>query len=152
MQKVSSQFVYASCITNGVPIKYCSKYINLLTLPRDSNLSTTCSAIDSRSKDKAGQPYRRLIEANYNDGLEKMRKTKRNHQMPNARNISSHFYESAWQTANEIIAGAQFSPEGQLDQSRNIFFVQWSQFVEQDIVQTVQQRHGKYNGLKQHHA
>lgn len=142
MQKLASQFVHSTCITNGVPHKYCASYIARLSLPTNSSVAKLCSAINNRSKDAPGQPYRRLLPADYSDGLEKPRRTKHSHQLPSPRNISSLFYEAAQEKANEIIESSRYSPEGKLDRSRSVFFAQWSQFVEHDLVHTAQHRHG----------
>lgn len=142
LQKLSSQFVHSTCISNGIPHKYCASYISRLTIPNDSSVAKQCASINSRSKDAPGQPYRRLLPADYSDGLEKPRRTKHNHQLPSPRNISNIFYESSLENVNEILESSQYSPEGKLDRSRSVFFAQWSQFVEHDLVHTVQHKHG----------
>lgn len=146
MLKLSSQLVYASCITHGIPHKHCASYLRRLTIPSHTSLYQECSSINNLSNDTPGKPYRRLLPAAYSDGLEKMRRTKNNHHLPHPRNISNHLYEGALATANEIrrqeTLRTSFSPEGILDMSRNVFFVQWSQFVEHDLVNTVQHKHG----------
>lgn len=141
LKMLSSQFIYSSCITNGIPLKYCSRYISRLLLPSDSSVAMKCSEINRRSKDTPGRPYRRLLPADYSDGLGKLRRTKHDHQLPSPRNISSQLYQSALEDANEVSESSLYSLEGRLDRSRNVFFAQWSQFVEHDLVQTVQHQH-----------
>lgn len=137
MLKLSSHFVYSECITHGVPHKFCSQFISRLVIPQDSEIYRNCSAITGRSKDAPGQPYRRLLPADYSDGLYKIHK----HHLPNPRNVSNQFYEAALERINEIVHSWDYSPEGKLDRSRSVFFVQWSQFIEQDMVHTVQHSH-----------
>lgn len=141
MLKLSSHFVYSECITKGIPHKYCAQYISRLNIPKNSNVHKECAAINARSKDAPGQPYRRLLPAEYTDGLYKIRTSKHNHHFPTPRNVSSQFYEASLQKVNDVVERAEFSAEGKLDRSRSVFFAQWSQFVEQNLVQSVQQTH-----------
>lgn len=145
MLKLSSQLVYSSCITNGIPYNHCAHYISRLDIPSNASVARECSAINRRPKDAPGHPYRRLLPADYSDGLDKLRRTKHNnHPLPSPRSISIKLYEAALEKANEVMESALYSPEGQLDRSRSVFLVQWSQFVEQDLVNTVQRRHGGF--------
>lgn len=141
MLKLSSHFVYSECITRGIPHKYCAQYISRLRIPQNSNIHKECAAINARSKDAPGQPYRRLLPAQYSDGLYKIRTSKHNHHLPTPRNVSSQFYEASLLKVNDVSERAEFSAEGKLDRSRNVFFAQWSQFVEQNLVHTVQHTH-----------
>lgn len=147
MLKLSSQFVYSECITKGIPHKHCATYISRLIIPVNSQIHQQCSEINSRSKDALGHPYRRLLPADYSDGLSKIRRTKHGHQLPNPRNISSLFYEAAMEKVNDVVESSEYSPEGKLDRSRSVFFAQWSQFVEQNLVQTAQHTHGESRNI-----
>lgn len=144
MEKLSCQFVYSDCITNGIPDKICAKYIKTLDIPKNSELYRECQAINQQLTNAThGLAYRRLLPADYSDGLYKLRTTANNHRLPSARNISSHFFEAAMEKANEVAENEEFSREGKLDRSRSVFFAQWTQFVEQNLAHTVQHTHGE---------
>lgn len=145
MEKLSCQFVYSDCIANGIPDKICAKYIKSLDIPKHSDIYAECQAINQQLLSNAtrGLPYRRLLPADYSDGLYKLRTTVNNHHLPAPRNISSQFFEAAIEKANEVTEREDFSREGKLDRSRSVFFAQWAQFVEQNMVGTVQHTHGE---------
>lgn len=142
MLKLSSQFVYSECIHKGIPHKYCAIYISRLIIPTTSNVFRDCAAVNAEIRSATGHPYRRLLPADYSDGLSKIRRTVNGHNLPSPRNISSHLFVAQVQTANDVMTSAgELSPEGKLDQSRSVLFVQWSQFVEQNLVHTPQHTH-----------
>lgn len=144
MEKLSCQFIYMDCISEGVSDKFCAKFIKMLEIPQKTEIYAECHAINQQLLNSTHRlPYRRLLEADYNDGIYKLRTTVNNHHLPSARNISSQFFQSASQKVNEVTDHAAFSREGKLDRSRSVFFVQWSQFVEQNLAKTVQHTHGE---------
>lgn len=139
-QELSNRFVHDSCTAKGIPHKYCARYLSRLRLPANSSLAQQCSEISTRSD---GHAYRRLLPANYEFGVHSIRRAKHGHHLPSPRNISRQLYEGAAESSNEVTIADQHSAEGKLDRSRSVFFAQWTQFLEQDLVQTVQHRHGE---------
>lgn len=64
-----------------------------------------------------------------------------NAQLPPPKNISEEFFAQTRPDLNAVSAGT-FTAEGEVDPERNIGLVQWSQFIEHDLVKTVFQTMG----------
>lgn len=69
-------------------------------------------------------------------------------ELPPPKNISDQFFELTRPNIG-IIDQESATYEGLLDEERNVALVQWSQFIEHDLVKTVVQTMSKLNKLSQ---
>lgn len=65
-----------------------------------------------------------------------------NVQLPQPKNVSDEFFEQTRPEASDI-NGELATFEGLVDAERNVALVQWSQFIEHDLVKTVFQTMSK---------
>lgn len=137
--------------------------VRILSSYRLPPLLDECEAIH-RPEVKGLNTYRRLLPAKYADGLYKVRARDFVHsesihlinnyqiqfhsnfqidrQLPAPKLVSDQFFDQTRPEPSEINSEvATF--EGLLDPERNVGLVQWSQFIEHDLVKTVFQTMSK---------
>lgn len=71
-------------------------------------------------------------------------------ELPMPKNISDQFFELTRPSAGSIEQESA-TYEGTLDEERNVALVQWSQFIEHDLVKTVVRTMSKLNQLSQYY-
>lgn len=109
----SKSFVISQCASKNIPSAECVLYLKEKDLPDESQLKAECKSIDTDY-----HIFRRLLPANYNDGLYQMTEIGR----PNPLAISELASNSG--NLNE-------------DDDNNLAFIQWAQFIEHDLVKAV---------------
>lgn len=139
MLKTSSRIINSRCKFSNVPDKICAEYLRLVDVKSGTDLARDCQLMRNFTKNR-GHPntFRRLLDADYLDGVYKIRRDVYNKDLPLPRKISSAFFEASQNVPNAD-ASILKSSEGRLDSKRNILFVQFSQFLEQNLVKTIPQ-------------
>lgn len=121
----------------GIPSKDCVKFLSKYQLP-DSDLKNKCHDELNKTDHK---PYRRLLPADYKDGLRKFRHSVKGHELPSAREIARMFYlsgqDSLKYSKHDKLNQIKETNEGFLDSKRSLSVAQWAQFLEHDITKTV---------------
>uniref|UniRef100_A0A7G3ASP0 Putative oxidase/peroxidase n=1 Tax=Lutzomyia longipalpis TaxID=7200 RepID=A0A7G3ASP0_LUTLO len=137
MLKTSTNLLHTVCRSNNVADKECAKYLAHLDVP-PSEVKDQCIQITNMNLAKGSyHAYRRLLPADYKDGLYKVRTKEDGSSLPLPRAITSAFYDSSMDHMNTIRSSHATSSEGVLDPQRSVMLIQWSQFLEQDLVKTV---------------
>lgn len=142
---------YASiCLLRiGIEDDVCAEAISTYELPK-SSLREKCEELH-QSETHGVYTYRRLLPANYADGLDKVSillslilpsqfyisiESIQMFDSPLPKNISDEFFELTRPDSN-LVQEDTATFEGVVDATRNIALVQWSQFIEHDLVKTV---------------
>lgn len=100
------------CISKNIPSSECILYLKNKDLPDESQLKAECKAIDAEY-----HSFRRLLPANYKDGLYQFNK-----ELPKPLEVS------------ELASNSGSLKE---DDDNNVAFIQWAQFIEHDLVKAV---------------
>lgn len=138
----------------GIDDETCARILSSYRLP-PGDLLDECEAIH-RPDVKGLNTYRRLLPAKYTDGLYKVFADgiqyesivctsigfQMDEQLPQPKNVSDQFFEQTRPEPSDI-RDEVATFEGLLDPERNIALVQWSQFIEHDLVKTVFQTMSK---------
>lgn len=117
--KTSNSFVIAQCDFKNIPSEDCINYLKVKDLPDISQLKRDCKSIGAEY-----HSFRRLLPANYKDGLYQL-----NTELPKPLLISQLASSSG--TVKE-------------DEDNNLAFIQWAQFIEHDLVKSVVSTMRKY--------
>ncbi|XP_059610115.1 peroxidase [Phlebotomus argentipes] len=136
--KTSSNLLHTVCRPHNVADKDCAKHLAHLDVP-PSEVKDQCLHMSylNSAKGSGYHAYRRLLPADYKDGLYKIRTRTDGSPLPLPRVVSSAAYDNAMDHLNTIRSSHQESSEGALDAQRSVMLSQWSQFLEQDLVKTV---------------
>lgn len=118
--KTTSFLANGQCTAKNIPSVDCISFLESKDLPNDSQLKRSCETIDHQH-----YAFRKLLPANYKDGFYQMKKSG----LPNPLKIS------------EVISNNGNSKE---DEDNNLAFIQWSQFIEHDLVKGVVSTMRKY--------
>lgn len=142
--KSSLNLLHSECRIQNIADDECAKYISELNLPNGPTRDACLNVVKNVENSYCLHPYRRLIPADYKDGIYKQKTStgQLKSLLPLPRDITSRFFQF---TNNESISSDSqiFSDEGVLDLERNVGLTQWAQFIEQDLVKTVQRVMGK---------
>lgn len=118
--KTTSFLLNGECVTKQLPSNECIAELKEKDLPNDSQIKKDCQAISNKY-----HAFRRLLPANYKDGIYQMN----NVALPNPLKIS------------EIASNNGNLKE---DDDNNLAFIQWAQFIEHDLVKSVVTTMRKY--------
>lgn len=110
--KTSNYFVINQCIVKDIASEECISYLKEKDLSDNSQLKAECLSISTEY-----HSFRRLLPANYKDGLYQL-----NTHLPKPLEIS------------ELASSMGSIRE---DEDNNLAFIQWAQFIEQDLVKSV---------------
>lgn len=138
--KSSLNLLHSECRIKNIADDECSKYISDLNLPNGPTRDACLNVVRNVENSNCLHPYRRLIPAEYKDGIYKQ-KTKIGETklpLPLPRDITSRFFQFTNQENTTSTSDDISSNEGVLDLERNVALTQWAQFIEQDLVKTVQ--------------
>ncbi|KAL5274013.1 HPX2 family protein [Megaselia abdita] len=111
--KTSNYFVMNQCGNKNIPSEECIRYLKEKELPNESQLKSECNSIDNEY-----HSFRRLLPANYKDGLYQMNKI-------------------GLPKPLEVSALASDNENTKEDDDNNLAFIQWAQFIEHDLVKAV---------------
>ncbi|XP_055315121.1 peroxidase isoform X2 [Sitodiplosis mosellana] len=125
--KASKYLLNNNCKKAGLDDNKCVEAISTYTLPK-CDLLDKCEQLNETKS--SINSYRRLLPAHYADGLSKM------FDLPSPKNISNSFFELT-RPDMSLINEEAATYEGVVDEERNVALVQWSQFIEHDLVRTV---------------
>lgn len=118
--KTSNIFVINECASKNIPKEQCIRYLKEKDLPDESQLKAACKSVDFEY-----HTFRRLLPANYKDGLHEMNKIG----LPKPLEVS------------ELASNNENMKE---DEDNNLAFIQWAQFIEHDLVKSVVTTMRKY--------
>ncbi|XP_053673660.1 peroxidase [Anopheles nili] len=122
--RASSFFASRFCSPNGVPSYECGLYLSGTQLP-PSAIGNECHELITEKEHN--DQYRRLLPAVYDNGLYSFRRSTNGSALPQAREISARFH---------VVARGD---RKDLDNTRSVALVQWSQFIEHDLAKTTVQ-------------
>ncbi|XP_031620899.1 peroxidase [Contarinia nasturtii] len=125
--KASKYLLNNNCKKAGLDDKKCVEAISTYKLPK-CDLLEQCEQLNKTTM--SIKSYRRLLPAHYADGLSKM------FDLPSPKNISNSFFDLTRPDV-DLINEEAATYEGVVDEERNVALVQWSQFIEHDLVKTV---------------
>lgn len=125
MLKASSHFAQSYCKPEAIPASACAQYLSEKDIPVDSKVLQKCQMLIG--KKTYNDEYRRLLPANYHDGIYEFRKSVSGRDLPDPRNISSRFHATLASKSKEI------------DNLHTVALVQWTQFIEHDLAKTTVQ-------------
>lgn len=137
--KSSLNLLHSECRIQNIADDECAKYISDLQLPNGPTRDACLNVVRNVENSYCLHPYRRLIPADYKDGIYKQKSSTGQNKLPLPlpRDITSKFFQFTNQE-NSSSSAEIFSDEGVLDLERNVALTQWAQFIEQDLVKTVQ--------------
>lgn len=137
--KSSLNLLHSECRIQNIADEECAKYISDLQLPNGPTRDACLNVVRNVENSYCLHPYRRLIPADYKDGIYKQKSSTGQNKLPLPlpRDITSKFFQFTNQE-NSSSSAEMFSDEGVLDLERNVALTQWAQFIEQDLVKTVQ--------------
>uniref|UniRef100_A0A6B2E8B5 Putative chorion peroxidase n=1 Tax=Phlebotomus kandelakii TaxID=1109342 RepID=A0A6B2E8B5_9DIPT len=147
--KTSSNLLHAVCRPKSVADKECARQLAHMDVP-PSEVKDQCNQMSylNSAKGSGYHAYRRLLPADYKDGLYKIRTKEDGSPLPLARSITSAFYDKSMDHLNTIRNSHTASSEGALDARRSVMLIQWSQFLEQDLAKTVPRSMGNGKSIE----
>ncbi|XP_053694357.1 peroxidase [Sabethes cyaneus] len=120
--KASSYFLNSFCKPQRISSFECGQFLAEKMIPASKLLDKCKKIVDLKT---FNDEYRRLLPANYQDGIYNFRKSVLGTELPHPRNISSKFHLTLAQ--------------GQKDNKHSVALVQWTQFIEHDLAKTTVQ-------------